>query len=569
MRVAHRLWQFRQLADGERALVQTEEERVADLMRQARTRKSLRTAGALDDHMRKILGLPDDSPLTFNIVNEWKPGEHAQTGRKLLRLTLPDSTVLEEPIDEESDLSAEGKALLARTRKRAQSIDGFDMFDVEDAPDRRAIVALRAQYGQEQSIPASESIKPEGLVDVAGDRVFYWPHQAFAVEVPHTRSEAEAAAAARRIQRNLIPRGKLQSHQILLKGLPLYVLYQGGGFVDGNGELYEDNFFMLPADRTAAFELSELERQYQILASVYREATERAAAMTGLAAEEVDAQIQSGEFRLPEPGDVDAEDAMRSAQMTYEALERLEDELQAGIEERADEGPKLAQALWSTSRAASTFRAMFAAPRRVRIATPEGVDEVDVIEEHGDHLDVELDGDCIRIPIEIVLCDVQEKEAASWQDDFAAGARMRVTRSFQPEYDGPALQAGTEVVIDGAHPADHDMELGLVDPDPTAFANYRIRVNGPQGQSIISLRQFTDGLDLIEGPRAPVEPPADDEDMFAHYVHRPRAPRPPRAPRAPERTTVDDTYVRDRTRVDDTMVRGARRAESSTRTARS
>lgn len=45
MRVAHRLWQFRQLADGQRALVQTEEEREADLRRSAQLQVQAKRRG--------------------------------------------------------------------------------------------------------------------------------------------------------------------------------------------------------------------------------------------------------------------------------------------------------------------------------------------------------------------------------------------------------------------------------------------------------------------------------------------------------------------------------------------
>lgn len=415
-------------------------------------------------------------------------------------------------------LSSEERAQFERA---AQSIDGFDLFDVEDAPDRRAINMLRAQYGEPTSVPARESIKPEGMVDI-DEAVQLWPMQAFAVTAPHARTEAEAAAVARRVSKNLIARGKMESHQQLLRGLKLFVLYPGGGFMDANGEVYEDNVFELPG-RTATFALRDLERQYQVLASAYAEATERV----------------DSDFDLPRPGDVDA------VRGTAAALEALELQIQAAIEARASEGEALAKQLRSSSRAASTFRSLFAPRRVVRIATDEGVEDVEVVEEHGEEMDVELDGECVRIPIEIVLCDVQAKEAASWQNEFAPGARMRVSRTFEPEYAGPQLMAGTEVMIDGAHPADHDMELGLVDPDPEAFVNYRVRVNGPQGQSIISLRQFTDGLDLVEGPQMPVAP-EDEEEMLGHYLPKPRAPRP-------ERTRIDDTRVRDNTQTMHTM----------------
>lgn len=87
--------------------------------------------------------------------------------------------------------------------------------------------------GFAEPVAAHKLIKPEGLLYLSEKQVLVWPHRAWAFAVNVDR-EADAKAAARKVQRQLLPKRALDPDVTPVHSSLLYVLFRGGfTFVPG------------------------------------------------------------------------------------------------------------------------------------------------------------------------------------------------------------------------------------------------------------------------------------------------------------------------------------------------
>lgn len=108
--------------------------------------------------------------------------------------------------------------------------DSLTMWDVT-APPQMEVERLVGGFAE--PVAANKIVKPDGLAFLAERQVLVWPGRAWAFAVNVT-TEAEAKAAAKKVQRQLIAKRDLPDPAFHVHSTLLYVFYRGGfTFVPG------------------------------------------------------------------------------------------------------------------------------------------------------------------------------------------------------------------------------------------------------------------------------------------------------------------------------------------------